>query len=414
MITLKVETGHLKQDGTLPLYLRITQNRKHRRIALGVYLTKTNFNPKGIYEKRNWVRTSHLDSGILNDLIAEKYEQVTKAWKDLKQDAHRDTVANSVQANSTEEANESFLAFADDYVETFKDRNEYNTYRGKKSSLSKFKTFLQKKRIKELRFSEVNLSLIKDFERHLMKLGNNPNTVEKELSRVRAILNEAVKHDKLPIDKNPFLRLKLKRKKSEKIRLNEEEIQQLATLELPENSLLGHVRNAYLLSYFFAGMRCGDLLQLRWGNITEEGRLIYQMNKTSLPISIKLPQQALKLLDGYRSQYNGKAPRKTDFVLPFFDNRKDYSDNWFLKKEISAKNALLNKYLKKVSELAGVDKPISMHTARHTFADLGRRKTKDVYAISKALGHTKIQVTQQYLSSFDTETVDNAMDTIFS
>jgi integrase len=414
MITLKVETGHVKQDGTLPLYLRITQNRKHNRMPLGIYVTKSNFNPKGLYEKRNWIRNSHLDSGLLNDLIAEKYEQVTKARVDLKQDAHRDSIANAVQAKDKAEDNGSFLAFADEYVESFKDRNEYNTYRGKKSSLHKFKTFLQGKRIKELRFSEVNLDLIKNFERYLIKLGNNPNTVEKELSRIRAILNEAVKYDKLPMDKNPFLRLKLQRKKSEKIRLSEEEVLLLATVQLPENSLLYNVRNAYLFSFFSAGMRCGDLLQLRWSNITDEGRLIYQMNKTSLPISIKLPPQALKMLDHYRSQYNGKRVPKTDFIFPFFDNRKDYSDNWFLKKEISAKNALLNKYLKKVSELAEVGKPISMHTARHTFADLGRRKTKDVYAISKALGHTKIQVTQQYLSSFDTETVDNALEAIFS
>jgi integrase len=81
--------------------------------------------------------------------------------------------------------------------------------------------------------------------------------------------------------------------------------------------------------------------------------------------------------------------------------------------EISRKNALINKYLKKICSLAGINKEVSFHSARHTFADLGRRKTKDVYAISKLLRHSKINITEKYLSEFDTETTDKALESIF-
>lgn len=407
MLTLKIEIDKPKKDGTSPLYLRITQNRKHRRVPIGVYIAKSDFNPKGGYEKKNWIRTTHANHAQLNQTIAYKIEEAQKVRNELKGDAHRETISKALTNQNKGLSNASFISFADEYVERFKDV-EYNTYRGKKSSLNKFKEYLKLRHHKDLLFSEVSLTLVKDYEKYLItNLKNNPNTTEKELSRLRAIVNDAIKHENMPMEKNPFLRIRLKKEKSEKIRLSEKEIEQLVQLPLPTDSLICHVRNAYLFSFYCAGIRCGDLLQLRWSCI-QDNRIVYQMNKTSLPVSLKLPKQALLILDQYTID---RSPES--FIFPFFNSQKDYSENSFLKKEVSAKNALLNKYLKMISEKAGINKPLSMHTARHTFADVGRKKTKDVYAISKALGHTSIRVTQAYLSSFDTETVDNALDTIF-
>ncbi len=48
--------------------------------------------------------------------------------------------------------------------------------------------------------------------------------------------------------------------------------------------------------------------------------------------------------------------------------------------------------------------------ARHSFADNARKQTKDIYAISKALGHSSISTNEKYLASFDDEAVDDLMD----
>jgi len=407
-MTFKVELGNKPNaTGAFIVYLRITQNRKLKRISLGFTLPASQFNPKGTLDRKNWVRSSHPFATTFNDTISTRIAEAMEARIELKTQATRETIASVLKETDNGTRAKSFLAFAEEYIERFRLR-EYNTYRGKKSSLNKFKAFLTQSQYKDLLFSQISLPLLKNYTDYLLKLGNNHNTTEKELTRLRSILNEAIREDLFPYEKNPFLKFKFGRKKSEKVRLTQTEIHKLEKLALPEGSLLFHVRNAYIFSFYAAGIRCGDLLQLRWRNI-QDGRLVYQMNKTSLPISLKLPSQALSILEYYRE---GASPES--FLFPFFDSKIDYSDSWFLKKEVSAKNALLNKYLKMLSEKAEIGKPLSMHTARHTFADIGRKRTKDVYAISKALGHSSIRITQQYLSSFDTETVDNALEGIYA
>jgi hypothetical protein len=75
---------------------------------------------------------------------------------------------------------------------------------------------------------------------------------------------------------------KLSRK--EKNRSHLEEIQAIGDLNFEEGSLIWRVRNAFLFSFYCAGIRASDILQLRWRNIIE-GRLVYQRHKTNKPHS---------------------------------------------------------------------------------------------------------------------------------
>jgi site-specific recombinase XerD len=79
----------------------------------------------------------------------------------------------------------------------------------------------------------------------------------------------------------------------------------------------------------------------------------------------------------------------------------------------NAKNSLLNKYLNKLADMAGITKKLSMHIARHSFANIARQKKANVYDISKALGHSSIKITESYLSSFDTKTQDETMKKVY-
>ena len=81
---------------------------------------------------------------------------------------------------------------------------------------------------------------------------------------------------------------------------------------------------------------------------------------------------------------------------------------------IASQNALVNKNLKKVASRAGISCNLSFHIARHSFADIARQKGWDVYLISKALGHSSIKVTENYLKGFDAEALDAEMDSLFS
>lgn len=91
----------------------------------------------------------------------------------------------------------------------------------------------------------------------------------------------------------------------------------------------------------------------------------------------------------------------------------DYSERDFRRKQIQSKTTMINYQLKKVGELAEIDKTITTHMARHTFADMARQKSKDIYGVSKALRHSSTKITEQYLAGFDNQAVDDVMDSVW-
>ena len=86
----------------------------------------------------------------------------------------------------------------------------------------------------------------------------------------------------------------------------------------------------------------------------------------------------------------------------------------FLHNQISSKTALINKYLKQIAFKVEITKNTTTHTARHSFADIARQKTDNIYNLSKTLGHSSIKITEVYLASSDDAAVDDTLGSIFN
>jgi integrase/recombinase XerD len=106
-----------------------------------------------------------------------------------------------------------------------------------------------------------------------------------------------------------------------------------------------------MFAFNTVGMRASDIITLKWANI-QNGRIIYQMLKTGKIHSMKLPDKAKKIL----SNYGPKKPG--EYVFPFFSSDTYYADAMFLHNKISAKTALINKYLKLIAAKAEINKKI--------------------------------------------------------
>lgn len=81
--------------------------------------------------------------------------------------------------------------------------------------------------------------------------------------------------------------------------------------------------------------------------------------------------------------------------------------------QISSKNALINKELKKIAKLAGIDKPISLHVARHSFAKVAKEEGVETDTIQKILGHEREETTKRYMGELDNSEYDNTLEKIF-
>jgi len=382
------------------LLLRITVNRKHARLRLDHAIQPKHFNQNPNQNK--YIRSSHSKHAIINRDIDDKIQEAKEAAKDLEKEKKHLT-AESIKQRMNQADYSSIIEFANSVIKTMEKNNQVGSVKKYKTLINKLSEFTKSN---DLLFVEITLVFLEEFHAYMRSLGNNETTSSKYLETLRTIYRKASitgLTDPLP---NPFFNFKIRRGQVTRTRLNEDEIKEIVELELPKGSLIWHIKNAFLFSFYNAGIRASDLITMQWKNVAD-GRLTYKMHKTQKVHSVKLLDKPKHILDYYDSD------DPDHYIFPFFKNDIDYSDPVFLHNQISAKTALLNKYLKQIATKAGIHKNISTHTARHSFADIARKKTDNLYNLSKTLGHSSLKITESYLASFDEDAIDDTLNSVF-
>ncbi len=209
-----------------------------------------------------------------------------------------------------------------------------------------------------------------------------PKTAHKKYSCFRFTLNEAVRNDLIP--RNPCNLLseadRIEVPESTREYLTEEELKALEAT--PTASA---VRNVYLFMCC-CGLRISDVKGLRWSDVEKDGkrwRLKIRQQKTQNPLYLPLSDQARQ----YIPQQGEKTP-----VEPIFD--------------CIPTEPAMNRALKKWAVAANINKVLTLHTARHTFATLLLSKGVPIEVVSKLLGHTNIKTTQIYAKIIDKKKED--------
>jgi len=359
-------------------------------------------------ENRGRFRKNHPNALAYNDYLDRMRHEAQNKFLELKTNDGRKISSDELKNILAGKIRKTdFFAYAQKHIDRLFDRDQYNTWKKYRSVVKKISEFVEGK---TLHFEEITPDFLDTLETWLQtERNNNKNTIYKDMSVFRRFIRQAVKDKIVPLEENPFLQYSLSKQKVSKEKLTIEEIISIEKADLSPHSGVWHARNSFLFSFYCAGIRFGDLACLKWNNIVD-GRLIYTMSKTGKQKSIKLLPQAEKILQLYRTEKNSSD----DYIFPFLHSGIEYKSDRVLKQKISSCNALVNKNLKKLMEITGVKTNISFHIARHSFADYARRKGMDLYAISKALGHQSLSITEKYLKSFDKETLDSAMDKLFS
>lgn len=229
---------------------------------------------------------------------------------------------------------------------------------------------------------------------------------------IRKVINKALKRRVLTNDPFNDYKVPSESKRESKTKLTIEQIHAIQALDLIEGSLEWDARNAFLFSFYSGGIRFGDLCCLTWDNIINE-KLVYTMNKNEKSFSMELTKNQWEIL--LRMNDSSK------YIFPFLNESKDYSDPMILRRDIGSKNAQLNGKknkgyetgLKKIASHAGIDENISMHVARHSFAQIAVDHGISVYDLSASLKHTSLATTQQYLKSLSEDSVNRTMKKLF-
>ena len=230
---------------------------------------------------------------------------------------------------------------------------------------------------------QVNYKFITDLDYYMRtcpprqhKKPLNNNGMMKHMQRFRKILSLGVKLEWM--DKNPFNAYEIKFDKVEREFLTEKELNAIENKKL-EIERLQIIRDMFVFSCY-TGLAYIDAVNLPASSVRTgiDGQLwIYTTReKTNSPLQIPVLPKALELIEKYkdnpRSLYSGT-------IFPLISNQK------------------LNSYLKELADLCGIEKHLTFHFARHTFATtVTLRNGVPIETVSKLLGHKSISTTQIY------------------
>ena len=400
MVTVGIELSSkpIKGQKEHLLMLRITVNRKRSRIGLIYSVKPSQFISKG---KGSKFIKSHPEDVIINNYLHNKILQAKEVVAQLEKEG-KSITSQIIRSKLLQPKTYDIFVIGENYKSDLLKSGHAGNYKKYRTILNSLKSFVKRD---ELYFDEIDLDFLARYQTFLKKEGLEQNTIHAYVGRIRSLFNKAIQAGIVDIGSTPFINYKIKQGKVSKERLSIEEIRKIEDLDLEENSLIWHVKNLFLFSFYNAGIRISDVLLMSWDNI-KEGRLVYKMYKTAKPHSLNLLEKPLTILKLYKDRSN-------TYIFPFLSDRYDYSDSMFLHNQIVSKTALVNKYLKEIAKRAGITKKITTHTARHSFADIARQKTDNIYNLSKTLGHSSLKVTEAYLSSFDEKAVDDTLDSMF-
>lgn len=424
-------TSRTYADGTHPIMIRITKDRKRMYKSIGYSVLPENwdFENDCCYEKKpsitkrqegllnseklNVLKSRYSNSvtlsnaSHLNSLIKSAIDDIFNIHQKMKVEnipVQVETIKEAIENSlvTTKRVSLNLIDYGRCHIDKLIRMGSIGTSKRYKVVIEQFSNFTKSKGID---LKKIDLKFLHEYEIYLNSLGYKINTTHNHLKTIRALYYMSIKEGLLQPISNPFLHFKMKvDNNTHKARLGIEEIQCIEKLDLEPNSLLWHVKNTFLFSFYCAGIRIGDLIQLKWGNLNAEDRIEYKMDKTGGYKSIQLIPKAKAIIDCYRVN----RVKSSDHIFPFY-RLNDEASAKAVFNEISSKTSLINKYLKQIATLAKIKKPLSTHIARHSFSDIARKRGANVFDISKMLGHSSIKITESYLQKLDKDSMDKTL-----
>lgn len=370
----------LSLKGTAPLYLRVTINGDKAEIATGVIIPPNNWNSnKGI------VKGNTNEAKALNQKLKQLKESILKV--------HNELVATGIPISPDiikyrllgTDDNQITLMYAFKYHHGLLIKQpdnpamitKYNTL------LSKVVGFLRYEYNREdLYLKELNHQFVVKFELYMKsEQGIGHNTTIKYIQFLKKIIHMSVAHGW--IAQNPFANFKCSLLPVDRGYLSLAELNKIHNKNF-EIARLEDVKNIFIFCCY-TGLAYVDVKALERQHLVQKDDgstwIIIHRRKTGIRSPIPLLQQAQKVLDKYN---DGKVGQ--DNLLPVISNQK------------------MNAYLKEIGEVCGIEKSLTFHLARHTFATtITLSNGVPIETVSKMLGHTNLKTTQVYAKVLDSK-----------
>ena len=390
------------RDGTFPLMLRLTQNRKRKYLSLGLSVEERFWDFKKNQPKRNCP-----DREAILTVIERKSKQYREQITQFKAEGKDYTLETLVQRVENPVRQMNFGDYMEHCIDVLKAENRYGYARNLdelRASILHFRKTL------DFYFSDIDLRWLRGYELYLRGRGNKANTIGIRMRALRMLYNRAIADKVVKRDNYPFNDFKVSEfhEQTMKRAISKEDIKRIIDLDLRtvttyHSPYLSLGRDLFLFSYLSCGINLTDMARMRYCDIFE-GRLSYHRQKTGKLISFQLQPMALEIIDKYRKP----DATPNDYVFPILD-RRIHKTPIQIRDKVRKANKATNKALKRIGEVLDIPIDLTTYVARHSYATVLKRSGVSTAIISESLGHSSEKVTQIYLDSFENSQIDEAM-----
>ncbi|WP_026837659.1 site-specific integrase [Gillisia sp. JM1] len=388
------DTQNAQNDQAL-IYLRLTVNQKRlslslkRKVSIDLWVAKS-----------QQLRGNSNEAKQINQYLEEVRTRLFQIYQDLKYNDELITVQKIKSLycgdNQTSRTLSELIEYHSKKIKNTHAAGSIRNFAVTEGYIKKY--LLKDKKTTDVYLKELDYKFLCDFERFLHAYypkGHDRemshNTVMKHIQRLRKMVTLAYHLEWL--DKDPFRRWKMTFEKKERDFLTANELSNIETYEFPIVRL-ERVRDLFLFSCY-TGMCYADIRNLKEDKILAgmDGNnwVVTHRQKTKTKIKIPLLTKAKLLLE----KYNGHPMAViSETLFPVITNEK------------------VNLYLKEIASAVGINKNLTFHMARHTFATtVTLSNGVPIETVSKLLGHTKIATTQIYARVLE-EKLSNDMNTL--
>ena len=363
-----------KTNGMVPLYCRITVDGQEARFGM-----KRELNPKYWDVKAGKATGRSDESAEINTLTDNTKSAIFKVYREMQE---RDNYVTAEIVKNTflgiEQKHQTLMELFDSHNEERKQQIGINFTKG---TLKKYlatrryvaRFLLHKYNLKDIPVKDVTKQFIIDFETYMYSVHHfSKNYAITLLKTFRHIIMIAL--DREWIYKNPFKDIKLRFQKVDRGYLTQAEIETMIDAQF-EDVRMENARDVFIFCSF-TGLAFSDLKLLNESNIqlSIDGKLWIRGKRKKTNTDYTIPM--LNIPKMILEKYKGKV--KDNRLLPPFGLIR------------------YNRLLKEIGKQCGIEKRMSSHLARHTFATLTLTKGVSIESVSKMLGHTNINTTLIY------------------
>jgi len=298
-------------------------------------------------------------------------------------------------------ASEDVLAFMRELELDFiaEDRLSYGrTFRTAAAALSRYNDG------KPVPFADLTTKKLEGLEKFLRADCTNGG-IASYMRCLRVAVNTAIKEGLMSAEQYPFETNRNKGYSMARLKsrfnprsLTEQHMDMVKAFPHGDHPHLSDTVRIFLFSYYARGMNFRDVAYLKKADVYD-GRIHYRRRKTNDAFSIPVSDTLAEIIEAF-------AATDTPYLFPILDTKHRSERQQYDRIQKCMKR--VNKELKEVAAVLGLDVSLTTYVARHTFATTLKRKGVGIDIISESMGHENVSTTRAYLKRFGSEVLDEA------